>query len=72
MSHYEIVVESYIHEKRFKEFSAVDIAHLPDGCTRIFGELADQAELFSLLNKIRDLNLNLVLVKQTRDEKGRR
>lgn len=71
MSHYEIVVESYIDKKRFKEFPVAELVHLPDGCTRIFGNLVDQAELFSLLNKIRDMNLNLVLVKQKREEKER-
>ncbi len=71
MRHYEIVIESYIDKKRFKEFALVDVAHLPDGCTRICGELADQAELFSLLNKLIDMTLNLVPVKQNRDEKER-
>jgi hypothetical protein len=66
---YEIVVESHIDKKRFKEFEDVDVSHLPDGCTRIYGKLADQSELFSLLNKIRDMNLNLLLVKQNREEK---
>ncbi len=71
MSYYEIVVESYIDKKRFKEFAAVELIHLPDGCTRIYGKLADQAELFSLLNKIRDMNLNLVLIEQKLEEKER-
>lgn len=64
MGYYEIIVENHIDRKRLKDFEGMDYKHLPEGRTIIFGQLKDQAELFSILNKIRDMNLILLSLKK--------
>ena len=67
MGYYEIIVESQIDRKRLKDFEGLEYKHLPEGRTLFYGSLKDQAELFGVLNKIRDMNLTLISV--TRDNK---
>jgi len=45
-------------------FDGLQITHEKDGTTTIYGPLPDQAALHSILRKIRDLNLQLISVKQ--------
>jgi hypothetical protein len=68
MGYYEIIVESHIDHKRLRNFEKLDCQHLSDGKTLLFGTLKDQAELFSILNRIRDMNLTLVSVKKDQKE----
>lgn len=68
MGYYEIVVQSHIDHKRILDFEKLDYKHLPDGKTIFFGNLKDQAELFSILSKIRDMNLTLVSLKKDQKE----
>lgn len=68
MAYYEIIVESHIDKKRLREFNGMDFEHLTNGKTELSGMLKDQAELFSILNKIRDMNLKLVLVKKNNEK----
>lgn len=64
MGYYEIVVESLLDKKRVRQFEGMKLIHQSDGNTLISGSLVDQAQLFSILNKIRDMNLTLVSVKK--------
>lgn len=68
MSYYEIIVETYIDEKRLREFKGLELTHLEDGRTLLSGSLKDQAELFSVISRIRDLNLTLVLIRKDHEE----
>lgn len=68
MGHYEIVVASYLDSKRKRDFSGLEIRHLEDGKTLLSGMLADQAALFSVISKIRDMNLTLVSIKKNNEE----
>jgi len=45
-------------------FDGLQIIHEKDGTTTIYGPLPDQTALHSILRKIRDLNLQLISVKQ--------
>jgi hypothetical protein len=50
-------------------FEGLLVENLADGEVRVSGSLPDQAALFGLLNRIRDLNLKLVslsVVKRTK------
>ena len=69
VGYYEIIVETYIDKKRLREYRGLDFKHLPDGKTLLSGTLKNQAELFSVINKIRDMNLTLVLIKKYNKER---
>lgn len=64
MEKYEIVVNSHISIKRASYFEGINIKLLPEGNTLLYGELADQAELYSILRKIRDIGLTLISVNK--------
>ena len=64
MEHYEIVVESYLDNKRARDFTGLNLRHLDDGNTMLWGTLADQTALFSVLSKIRDMNLTLLSIRK--------
>lgn len=64
MGYYEIIVDSFLDSKRLKDFEGMDFKYLEGGKTILTGTLVDQAALFSIINKIRDMNLTLVSVKK--------
>lgn len=68
MGYYEIVVASRIDKKRARDFSGLDFEYLEGGKTLLYGKLADQAEMFSVISKIRDMNLTLISVKRNDKE----
>ncbi len=61
---YEITVEGHLHKNRLEDFEGLSALSLPDGKTRLLGALPDQTALFSVLNRIRDMNLQLASVQQ--------
>lgn len=68
MEYYEIIVESHLDQKRLKDFNGMGYELEPSGRTLLYGNLKDQSELFSVLNKIRDMNLNLISVNKRMKE----
>lgn len=64
MAYYEIVVETNIDQRRFREFTNLNFRPYDAGRTMIYGTLSDQSELFSVISKIRDLNLTLVYINR--------
>jgi hypothetical protein len=68
MGYYEIVVASHIEAKRARDFPGMDLRYLEGGNTILSGTLADQSALFSVISKIRDMNLTLISIK--RDDEG--
>ena len=51
-------------------FDGLTISHQEDGKTLLTGPIVDQAALFGLLLKIRDLNLPLLAVSRLEPETG--
>ena len=64
MIQYEITVEGHLQKNRLKDFEGFSALSLADGKAVLTGTLPDQAALFSILNRIRDMNLQLVSVTQ--------
>jgi hypothetical protein len=61
---YEIRVKGHLDRRWAGYFEGLTMTWLPDGETMLFGEIVDQAALHSILSRIRDLGLVLVLVKR--------
>lgn len=61
---YEIRVEGHLGEAWSRWFDHLAVEELGDGTTCLYGALPDQAALYGLLNKIRDLGMTLLSVRQ--------
>jgi hypothetical protein len=64
---YKICVDEFLDARWSGYFSDFSITHHPDGISVLVGVVRDQAELFGLLFKIRDLGIRLLEVKQLDD-----
>jgi len=59
---YEIRLKGRLGSRWAAWFDGLSIAHGSDGTTTIHGQVADQAALYGLLQKARDLGLPLISV----------
>lgn len=59
---YQIRISEQLDEQWAEWFLPLVIHHAATGATTLTGPVRDQAELFGLLIKVRDLNLTLVAV----------
>ena len=57
---YQIKVKGHLDPRWSEWFDGLAITHHPNGETLLAGPVVDQPALFSLLLKIRDLNLTLL------------
>ena len=61
---YEIKIQGYLDTKWSEWFYGMTITHESDGTTTLYGPLSDQTVLHSVLDRIRDMNLQLISVKR--------
>jgi hypothetical protein len=61
-AHYEIRIKGHLDARWAAWFDGMDLGREPDGTTTIQGSIADQAALHGLLQRVRDLGLELVSV----------
>ena len=59
---YEIRIKGHLDARWAAWFDGMDLSRDPDGTTTIQGSLADQAALHGLLQRVRDLGLELLSV----------
>jgi hypothetical protein len=59
---YQIRVRGHLDARWSAWFDGLAIVHEPDGDTTLAGPVADQAALYGLLSRLRDLNLTLLAV----------
>ncbi len=62
---YQIKIRQTLDSTWDEWFAPLEIHLEPDGTTLLTGDLADQTTLHSVLNKIRNLNLELLSVTAT-------
>lgn len=63
-SSYQIKVIGHLDPAWSEWFEELTLRHEPDGCTVLSGCLVDQAALYGVLIKIRDLGVRLVSVQE--------
>jgi hypothetical protein len=61
---YEFLVQGHLDKRWERWFDGLEITPLPSGETRLSGPVRDQAELHGILNRIRDLGVNLLSVRK--------
>lgn len=61
---YEIRLHGHLDERRARQFVGLAMTLLPEGDTLLRGPVQDQAALHGILNRIRDLGISLVYVRQ--------
>jgi len=62
MQYYEIIVRGHIDLHRADRFAGMKITQLPEGKSRLAGEVVDQAALHGILNRVRDMGIELLSV----------
>jgi hypothetical protein len=60
---YEIRLEGHLDDRWAAWFDGLSLRHESDGTTVLHGAVVDQAALYGLLQKVRDLGLPLVSVR---------
>ena len=63
-SFYVIRFKGHLDEHWLSLFEDLTMTHEEDGTTTLVGQMTDQAALFGLLDKVRDLCLPLISVNQ--------
>lgn len=64
---YIIRVRGYLDARWSAWFNGMAVTHERNGCTAILGQVTDRAALYGLLERLRDLNLELLTVQQVND-----
>lgn len=64
---YSIHLHGHLDERRLRWFEGLDITLLSNGETVIQGAM-DQSALYGILDRIRDLGLELIAVRRVSDE----
>ena len=65
---YEIRLKGHLGSRWAAWFDGLSLTNESDGTTIIYGPVADQAALYGLLQKVRDLGLPLVSVTQVQPD----
>jgi hypothetical protein len=65
---YEIRLTGHLDARWTDWFDGLAVSHSGDGTTVISGHIVDQAALHGLLQRVRDLGLPLVSVRQVEDD----
>ena len=60
---YAIRIKGHLDQRWVDWFAGLSFTHDGDGTTLLAGQLADQAALHGVLNKIRDLGLPIISVQ---------
>ncbi len=62
---YQLIIAGHLDPSWSDWFDGIVIVHLPDGTTSLTVAVIDQAALYGLLARARDLNLKLLSLQRT-------
>lgn len=62
--YYEIRIKGHLNDRWAMWFDGLTLTHEANGETRLTGSVVDQAALYGLLRKVRDVGLPLISVVQ--------
>jgi len=68
--YYEIRIKGHLDESWADWFDGMRIRHEDNGETLLSGSLPDQAALHGVLNRLRDLGIQLISVNPVEDEQA--
>jgi hypothetical protein len=60
--HITIRIKGHLPDRYFESFEGMQVTNLADGETLISGDAVDQAQLFGVINRIRDLGIPLLAI----------
>jgi hypothetical protein len=69
--HYCITIQGHLHPRWSEWFEHLTITQQPDGTTTLSGAVADQAALYGLIIKLRDMGLPLLAIESLTAEQGK-
>ena len=69
---YEIRLKGHLDARWADQFAGLSFSHASDGTTILAGPVVDQAALYGLLRKVRDLGLPLLSVMQVDPKQANR
>ncbi len=61
---YRITIQGHLHPRWAERFEDMEIQPEPDGTTTLTGNLPDQAALYGLIIKCRDMGLTLLAIRK--------
>jgi hypothetical protein len=65
---YEICLRGHLQDRWKESFEFMSLTRKNDGTSLLTGKLPDQSALHSVLMRIRDMNIELISVRQVKDE----
>lgn len=63
-SQYHIQIHGHLHPRWADRFEGMEIIQEPDGTTSLVGTVPDQAALYGLIIKLRDMGLSLLALRK--------
>ena len=61
---YEIVIKGKLDPRWSRWFVGMQVIPQPDGCSLITGPITDQASLYGVISRLRDLGIVLISVQR--------
>jgi len=61
---YHVTIQGHMNPRWAERFEGMEIRHEQDGTTTLIGTLPDQAALYGLIIKLRDMGLKLLAVRK--------
>ena len=68
---YRITIQGHLHPRWSEWFENLTISQQPDGTTTLSGPVADQAALYGLILKLRDMGLPLLALQNLTADQGK-